>query len=122
MPPDEQSDSPAGRQPISPGKRRRLQQSFEHASRNSVQGNFDYATEMFTQCVVGDPGNLIYAQSFLGNLQKKYNNNKKGGKLAGLKGAGSKASIKKAVAKKDWPAVIKSGCDLLALNPWDTST
>jgi len=99
-----------------------LQQCFEHATRNSTKGDYDYANNLFTQCVVGDPGNLIYLQNFLGNLQKKYNNNKKGGKLASLKGAGSKALIKKCLAKKDWQGVIKSGCDMLALNPWDTTT
>ena len=119
---DEQpSDAPSARQPISPGTRRRLQQCFEHGNRNLVKGDHDYANDMFTQCVTGDPGNQIYAQTFLGNLQKKYNNNKKGSKLASLKGAGTKASIKKAAGKKDWPGVIKSGCDMLALNPWDAT-
>ncbi|MFV2066595.1 MAG: tetratricopeptide repeat protein [Pirellulales bacterium] len=119
---DSAPESTAGPKPISPATRRRLQQCFEHATRNSTKGDYDYANNLFTQCVVGDPGNLIYLQNFLGNLQKKYNNNKKGGKLAGLKGAGTKALIKKCLAKKDWHGVIKSGCDMLALNPWDTST
>jgi tetratricopeptide (TPR) repeat protein len=86
-----------------------------------AKGDHDYANDMFTQCVVGDPTNLIYAQTFLGNLQRKYNNNKKGSKLAGLKGAGAKAHIKKSTSGKDWPGVIKSGCDVLKLNPWDTT-
>ena len=115
-------DAPVGRQPIPPGKRRRLQQSFAHGSRNSAKGQFDYANDMFTQCVVGDPTNLIYAQHLLGNLYKKYNNNKKGGKLATLKGAGNKVSIKKATGKKDWEGVFKAGCEMFKLNPWDVST
>ncbi len=114
------TDAPAPRQPMSQAKRRRLQQCFEHATRNSTKGDHDYAHKMFVQCVTGDPGNLVYAQSFLGNLQKKYHNNKKGGRLAGLKGAGARATIKKATGKEDWDTVIKSVCDVLALNPWDT--
>jgi tetratricopeptide (TPR) repeat protein len=122
MPPELESESPSQRQPISPAARRRLQQCFEHATRSSSKGDYEYANKMFTQCVIGDPGNLIYLQSFLGNLQRKYNNNKKGGKLAALKGAGTKATIKKTSVKKDWEGLIKAGCEMLALNPWDTST
>jgi len=110
------------RQPMSPAKRKRLQQCFEHGSRQTAQENYDYATELFTQCVLGDPGNLIYLQNFLGNLQKKYNNNKKGSKLALFKGAGARAALKKASMRKDWEAVIKRGLEVLKLNPWDVST
>lgn len=111
---------PTGRQPLSPATRRRLQQQFEHGSKMSSSGNFDYATDLFTNCVVGDPGNVIYLQNFLGNLYKKYNNNKKGSKLSGIKGAGRRTSVKKASMQKDWTAVIREGLELLKLNPWDT--
>ena len=108
--------------PISPAKRRRLQQAFEHANKMSSAGNFDYATELYTQCVLGDPGNLLYVANFLGNLQKKYNNNKKGGKLAGVRSAGAKGAVKKALVQKNWDAVIKNGLEVLKYNPWDVST
>lgn len=110
-----------GRQPISPEKRRRLQQMFEHGSRAGAGGNYDYATELFGQCVLGDPGNKLYAQSLLGNLQKKYNNNKKGSKLAAITGAGQRGMLKKAQVQKDWPGVIRAGLELLKLNPWDVN-
>ncbi len=111
----------AAREPLSPAKRKRLQQCFEHASKQMAQESYDYATELFTQCVIGDPANLIYLQSFLGNLQKKYNNNKKGSKLARLRGAAAKASLKKCSMQKDWEGVINHGLDVLKLNPWDVS-
>lgn len=114
------SETPAGPQPISPGVRRRLQQSFEHATQNSQRGGFDYATTLFTQCVQGDPGNLVYVQSFLNNLYKKYDYNKKGSKMAGFSGMTVKGTIKKASMKKDWIGVLKSGLEMLKLNPWDT--
>jgi tetratricopeptide (TPR) repeat protein len=113
---------PEGRQPISPAKRRRLQMAFQHGAKSSSEGNFDYATEMFTQCVKGDPGNAIYVQNFLGNLQKKYNNNKKGSRMAGIKGAGAKGKIKKSAMQKQWEAVITDGLAMLQLNPWDVGT
>jgi len=110
-----------GRQPIPPAKRRRLQQTFEHASKQVAQGQFDYASDLLTQCVLGDPGNAIYTSNFLNNLFRKYNNNKKGSKFAGIKGATTRGSIKKASMSKDWEAVIKSGLEMLKLNPWDVS-
>lgn len=119
---DGKSDNTNKLEPISPAKRKRLQQAFTHGSKMSGSGNYDYATELFKQCVIGDPGNAIYVQNFLGNLQKKYNNNKKGSKLAGISGAGTKATVKKASMQKDWPGVIKAGLDFLKLNPWDVST
>ncbi|HEY4312087.1 MAG TPA: tetratricopeptide repeat protein [Pirellulales bacterium] len=106
-------------QPVSRQMRGRLQACFEHGSKSASKGNYDYATEMFTQCVQGDPGNLLYVQNFLNNLQKKYGNNKKGSKLAGLKGGMVKGSIQKSYMQKDWKAVLNSGLEMLKLNPWD---
>jgi len=111
-----------GRMPLSPAVRQRLQACFQHGSKSAATGQFDYATEMFLQCVKGDPGNLIYAQNFLGNLQKKYNNNKTGaGKLAQVKLAGTRAALKKAVLRKEWELVLQHGWELLKANPWDAS-
>jgi tetratricopeptide (TPR) repeat protein len=107
---------------ISPAKRKQLQQLFERANKAMSQEDYDYATELLTPCVVGDPGNFLYVQTYLGNLKKKYNNNKKGGKLAFLHGAGSRGSVKKASIQKDWKGVIKAGLEVLKLNPWDVST
>ncbi len=106
---------------LSPAARARLQKAYNHGTQNMQSGNNDYATEMFTQCVSGDPGNLVYIQAFLANLQKKYNNNKKGGTLASIRSAGTKASAKKASMKKEWLNVIKAGLEVLKLNPWDVS-
>ncbi len=112
-------ESGAAQDTMSPAKRKRLQQCFEHASKQASQESYDYATELFTQCVTGDPANLIYLQSFAGNLQKKYNNNKKGSKLARFKGAGARTSLKKCSMQKDWEGVLKHGLEVLKLNPWD---
>lgn len=105
--------------PLSPTQRKRLQKCFEHGSMLSAKGEFDYANAMFRQCVAGDPGNLIYTQNLLTNLKRKYNNNKKGGKLSGIRGAGARAAMKKALLRKNWQGIIKSGLEYLHLNPWD---
>lgn len=112
---------PPGREPIPPARRKRLQQCFEHASRQMAQDSYDYATELFSQCVVGDPANLVYWQNFLGNLQKKYKNNKTGSKLAGLKARSARSAVKKAKQQGDWDGVIKHGVEVLKINPWDVS-
>ncbi|MFH1923457.1 MAG: tetratricopeptide repeat protein [Planctomycetota bacterium] len=106
----------------SPAKRKRLQQCFEHANVQMQQENHDYATELFTQCVAGDPSNFIYLQSFLSNLKKKYNNNRKGSNLAFIQGRGARSGAKKATSQQDWPGVITAGLDALKLNPWDVAT
>ena len=89
---------------------------------SDAAGNYDYATELFSQCVVGDPQNLLYVQGFLGNLKLKYKNNRKGDKLASMKTLGTRGMVKKAAMQKDWATVIKTGLDVLKLNPWDIAT
>ena len=111
-----------GRQPLSPAKRKQLQQLFERANRLMTQENWDYAGELFTTCVADDPGNFLYLQTFLGNLKRKYNNNKKGSKAAFIRGAPAKRAVSKAAGRKDWNGVIKAGLEMLRLNPWDVST
>jgi tetratricopeptide (TPR) repeat protein len=106
---------------ISPALRRRLQQIHEHAQKLFQQEkyDFDYAHSMLVECVTQDPGNLVYLETMLQNLHRKYDNNKRG---ARLKGFGGRGPFKKAVAKKDWKEVLHCGPDLLKTNPWDVST
>jgi tetratricopeptide (TPR) repeat protein len=106
--------------PLPPAKRKRMQKAFEHASLQMKQDNFDYATALLTDCVTHDPDNAIYLQSFLGNLRKKYNNNKKGAKFALLSSAGPRSGLKKCQLQKDWEGVLRNGFELLKLNPWDS--
>ena len=120
---NENSESGQGQNPqipeISQAKRRRLQQLFEHGTLQFNQANHDYAGELLLQCVVGDPGNVLYVQKYLDNLKKKYNNNKKGNPMAFLSGRGPKGAAKKALTKSDFAGAIKSGCEALQWNPWD---
>lgn len=107
---------------MSPAERNRLQQLFQKGNQASSQGQYDYATDMFQTCASLDPGNRMYALNLLNNLFKKYNNNKKGSKMAAISGMGAKASLKKASVSKDWPGAIKAGIEFLKLNPWDVAT
>ncbi|MBN1908990.1 MAG: tetratricopeptide repeat protein [Pirellulales bacterium] len=106
---------------LDPAKRKRLQQCFQHANKMAAQDNFDYATELYTECVLGDLNNTAYWQGFLGNLRKKYNNNKKGAKFASLRTGGDRAGLKKCQLQKHWSDVIQHGVEILKFNPWDGS-
>ncbi|MGQ9575157.1 MAG: tetratricopeptide repeat protein [Thermoguttaceae bacterium] len=108
--------------PLTPAKRKRLQQAFEAANMQMRQEQYDYATHLFTQCVLGDPSNPSYAQGFIANLKQKYNNNKRGSNLAVITGLGVRAMVKKAAMQKDWMAVIKHGLESLKINPWHVGT
>lgn len=108
--------------PLSPASRQRLQKVFEHAQRCAEKDDFNYATELFTQCVVEDPGNVIYLQHFFANLQKKYKDNKTGARFAALKISSPRSALTKSSAKGQLTEALKSGCAALALNPWDIPT
>ena len=106
--------------PVPPAVRKRLQKCYDHGTKLMEQEKYDfeYANTMFTECVGNDPGNLIYVESFLENLQRKYKNNKKGSRLGGL---GRKANLRKFAGKKDWLGLIQTGLDQLKHNPWDVA-
>jgi tetratricopeptide (TPR) repeat protein len=111
-----------GPAPLTASVRHRLQKTFEHAQRCVDKGDFDYANQLFTQCVSEDPANLVYLQAFLGNLQKKYGNKKKGSAFSSLKIKAHRPAMAKAADKGNWQAAFEAGCAALALNPWDIPT
>jgi tetratricopeptide (TPR) repeat protein len=105
---------------VSPALRKKLQQCYEHGTKLMQQDkyDFDYAHSLLVECVANDPGNLLYVEALLQNLQQKYHNNKRGAFLA----FGGKGGFKKALARKDWANVLKLGPDVLKTNPWDVGS
>ena len=99
-----------------------MQKCFEYASKQTAEENYDYATELLAQCVLGDPGNIVYVQNFISNLQKKYRHNKKGSRLAQFRERGARTALKKASSTGDWDEAIKNGIAVLKVNPWDVPT
>lgn len=124
MPPEPTAapQPPRGPAPLTTSVRQRLQKVYEHAQRCVEKGDHDYAHQLLTECVSEDPSSTVYLQAFLGNLQKKYNNNKRGAKLAGLKSKSHRSALAKAAEKGAWLAAFQAGCGALALNPWDVPT
>ena len=104
---------------VTPAVRQRLQAVFERARQSAEKADYDYAHDLLAQCLVDDPGNLIYLQHFLGNLAQKYGNHKKGVRFAGLKSKGSRMALNKAAGKGQWreafAAAVGSVC--IALHP-----
>jgi tetratricopeptide (TPR) repeat protein len=111
--------APRGPAPLTAAVRHRLQKVYEHAQRCVEKGDHDYANQLLTQCVSEDPANVVYLQSFLANLQKKYGNNKRGSRLAGLKIKSHRLTLSRETGRLNWQAVFEAGCAALALNPWD---
>ena len=101
--------------------RRRLQQCYEAARRALAQPrpDHDHAHRMFAECVVGDPGNLLYVNALLANLRHKYQDNKRG-TLFGV--FASRGAFRRAVLRQDWSEVLRLGPDALRNNPWDRDT
>jgi tetratricopeptide (TPR) repeat protein len=105
------------REPLSAVDRARLTQCFNRGTQN-LPTNADYALEMFTACVLGDPGNAVYVQAFFGALKRKFGA-RKGGGLASLWSAGSRVAMKKYAAAAQWRELIRQGVGIIKSNPGD---
>ena len=103
---------------LSPGERARLLQCFQAGTKN-LAANADYAIEMYSACVNGDPGNAVYLQALLGILKKKHPPKKSGG-IASLFGGSKGGAVRKLVAAGQHKEAIKVGVDVLKANPYDT--
>jgi len=94
-------------------KRKRLQELFRLGSEAMSKKNYEYADFYFADCVLQDPGNLIYAQTFLANLRKKFGEKKK--ITRSLIAAGKRMAVD---AKKP-ESLFKVSIEMLKSNPWD---
>ncbi len=101
-------------------QRKRLQKLFEAGTKQDSLAKYDYATDLYAQCVHGDPGNFEYVRCLVAVLQKRYVSVKKL-PLAQFKARGERAALKKAIAKCDWDEALQQGIEVLLVNPWDVS-
>ena len=109
--------------PVTAAVRQRLQAVFEHAQRSAEKADYDYAHDLFTQCLVDDPANLIFLQHFLGqSAHKSTATTRKGPASAALKSKASRMTLNKAAGKGQWREAFAAACDALKSNPWDTAT
>jgi tetratricopeptide (TPR) repeat protein len=108
--------------PVSTAVRQRLQSVFEHARRSAEKGERDYAHDLYTQCLIDDPANLIYLQHLLANLSQKFGNSKKGSTFTAIKITRPRMALSKAADKGQWREAFEAAAEALKLNPWDIST
>ncbi len=100
-------------------KKKIAAECWKKGSEAMAKEQWDFAIVMFGQSTALIPSNLMYRQTLRGVECKKYNNNKTGAKMAGMKLMGTRAKIKKAKIKKDWQTVERAAEAGLAVNPWD---
>lgn len=106
---------------MSDDKRKLAADCFRRGTEAMQKENWDYAVQMYLQCVRMVPGNLLFRQMLRGTEKKKYGNNKTGIKIVRkMKLMGPRGRSKKGKLKKDWKAVDQACEDGLQINPWDT--
>jgi tetratricopeptide (TPR) repeat protein len=103
----------------SPEHRRIAVDGFERANQVIASGNFDYGIELLLPCCKLDPANLIYRQALRRAQRSKFNNNKRGGRLARFTSSGAKGRVKAAKRTGDHLKVLEHGEEVLGHNPWD---
>ena len=108
---------------VSPAMRHKVQRCYDRGM-NLVRAaggkpyDYQYAHTMFLECVVNEPGNLLFVDAFLDNLQRKYQDNLRGMRFWRR---GRRGPFKKAIARGDWDQVLRLGPLLLYRNPWEWS-
>ncbi len=99
---------------ITPDQRAKLQKLFEHGNKQMMIASYDYAGDMFRECVLGDRANVVYLKSFFENLKRKFADRKKKGLFSRM----ATPSFKSKKPEQIFEASIKS----LMGFPWDAAT
>jgi tetratricopeptide (TPR) repeat protein len=97
-----------------------LREAFERGKKLAAEMNFDYAHELFNQCVMKDPNNVTFVEAMLANLRAKFNGDKK--KVPFVLGLGSGRSLKRAISREDWQEARRLGIEQLKFDPWHVPT
>ena len=109
--------------PIPSAEQRRVAAGqFERANQVIATGNYDYGIQLLISCCKLEPANLIYRQKLRKTEKKKFNDNKRGSRLAFLTTSASKTKLKAVKAARDYVKVLEHGEEVLARNPWDVGT
>jgi tetratricopeptide (TPR) repeat protein len=101
---------------LSATDRSRLMQCYRTGMQ--AAGNAQYAIDMFSACVMGDPGNAVFLQALIAALKRKFGA-KKSGTFTSLLSAGGRTGMKRAASNAQWRDVIKQGVEILKSNPAD---
>ena len=103
--------------PQSSASRARSLQVFERAKKCLERGDYDYAHDLFTECIVQEPGQLAYLQHFRANLTQIHPD--KARKPGGWGMGGGRGAVAKAVSRGAWDDAFSTGCATLKKSPAD---
>ncbi len=98
---------------------RAAQEWFRKGTEALQKGNFKYAVECFGTSAKMQPGNVLYRQTRHGSIERMYNNNGTGAKMASVRMMGIRGRIRKLQLQKNWDGVDQAAEDGVLLNPWD---
>lgn len=118
---DGSNDPPRSKRFPTEHQRKRLQKLFEAAAKQDSQEKYDYAADLYADCLRGDPGNYEYLLCLMTVLHKRYGSAKKLGPMVQFKARGEKSALKKAIAQCNWDEALQQGIDVLLVNPWDAA-
>ncbi|TWT41577.1 tetratricopeptide repeat protein [Botrimarina hoheduenensis] len=106
---------------ISTALRQRLQQVFQRGVKCLEKGDYNYAHDLFAECVGEDPATLVYAQHLRANLAQIHERSgkKSSGRTFPRLGSG-RGAVAKAADKGGWQAAFVVGCKALRKTPDDT--
>ncbi len=96
---------------------RQLRRRFQQAKARLAQGDEEVVILMLGDCVLGDPSEVIYAQSLLDELRRRPRMEPPRSELSAVL-----AAMNEALAERRWREVLNHGLELLRANPWDVDT
>jgi tetratricopeptide (TPR) repeat protein len=95
-----------------------LNERFEEALELARSGQTARATNLFAECVVGEPGNPAFVQAFLEHLSQQQS----GGQNGQADQAALPPALQQALAENDWPQIQRLGPRHLVSHPADVVT
>jgi hypothetical protein len=98
----------------------RLTACFQRGERVfTIDKNYDYAHELFSQCVIGEPANVEYAQALVRNLREKQPQPRR--KHVSPFRLLRSRKLRIALKEKAWQGVLQMGIDMLKSDPWNVT-
>ena len=92
---------------------------YKKGSEALAKKNFDFAAECFFHALKMEPDNKLYREIRHGCIERMYDGNGTGARMASVRLVGIRGKIKKARLTKKWAEVDLAAEEGLLLNPWD---
>jgi hypothetical protein len=103
-------------------QRARLNKHFRFAAEKDSCQDYHAASNLYADCLRGDPGNYEYLRALMKALHHKYGDVKKLSPLVGFRARPERAMLREANAARRWDDALQHGFEILLVNPWDLQT